>query len=229
MMNTKIAIVTGASRGIGLATSLALSQEGYQVFMAARSFPATLELPTNCVAVPTDITQESEVKALFERSGRPNVLVNNAGIGHFKPITDLSVSEWDSVMAVNGRGMFLCSREAMRLMTADQTGGTIINVTSDVARRVFKGGALYCASKYAQDAFTNVLRLEGRPHGVRVSAIMTGLVRTSFNGSPTEAEEKDWWLSAEEVAKAICYAATAPKGVEIDEILLHPTGQEWGG
>jgi NADP-dependent 3-hydroxy acid dehydrogenase YdfG len=104
--------------------------------------------------------------------------------------------------------------------------GHIINVASDVAKRVFDGGALYCSSKFAQDAFSAALRKEVRKHGIKVSVVYSGLVDTSFHGNPDQERRKEWLLD-EDMSGAILFMMSQPRHVVIDELMIHPLSQDY--
>jgi NADP-dependent 3-hydroxy acid dehydrogenase YdfG len=105
--------------------------------------------------------------------------------------------------------------------------GHIINIASDVAKRVFAGGALYCASKYAQDAFSMAIRKELRPFGIKVSVVYSGLVDSYFHADPQGHSSHEGWLTKQNMADAICYIAAQPPHVVIDELMIHPLEQDY--
>jgi len=144
----KVALITGGSRGIGAAIARAFADEGCSLVLAARREPE--EAPPGEFRA-ADVSAEGDVRALYdfvrERHGRLDLLVNNAAVIGYGPIDELAVEDWDDVMAVNLRGAFLCTREAMRMMKP-QGGGRIINIGSTSARRVREGTAAYCVSKF---------------------------------------------------------------------------------
>ncbi len=127
---------------------------------------------------------------------------------------------------VNVKGTFLFSKEVLAPMKAAQKGH-IINIASDVAKRVFDGGALYCSSKFAQDAFSAALRKEVRKDGIKVSVIYSGLVDTMFHTDPQGHDSHQDWLKAEDMANTIMYVMNQPKHVVIDELMIHPLSQEY--
>ena len=233
----KTAIVTGASRGIGKEIALTLGKAGMNIVLAARN-KADLEqltqeltaLGAKSLAVATDISQEAAVNELFNQAvatfGQVDVAINNAGMGVFKPVEELSVSEWDNMMEVNVRGTFLLTKAAIPHMK-ERKSGTIINVASDVSKRTFANGSAYCASKYAQHAFAEAVRKEVVQEGIKVSTIYPGLVDTYFGETEQGTDEKQAWLKPKDIANAVAYILQAPDYVVIDELTLHPTVQEW--
>jgi NADP-dependent 3-hydroxy acid dehydrogenase YdfG len=129
-------------------------------------------------------------------------------------------------MDTNVKGSFLMCRAAIPHMK-EQGSGHIINIASDVAKRTFSGGSLYCASKYAQDAFSASLRKELRSHGIKVSVVYSGLVDSSFHAEPQGATSHRGWLRNEDMARSIAFIAAQPAHVVIDELMIHPLSQEY--
>ena len=198
-MNAKVAVVTGASRGIGLAVATRLARDGFEVVGCARDLAvqqhafAALAAGESASwagrlhARAADVADEDSVAALFaslERDfGRLDALVNNAGVFDRAPVTELSAARFDRVMAVNVRGVFLCCREAFRCMAAQPAGGDIVNVSSLAGVPgvdKFVGTSAYVASKYAVAGLTEQLAAEGRPLGIRVKAVSPGAVATDL-------------------------------------------------
>lgn len=204
----KVALVTGASRGIGLAVAARLARDGYTVVGCARDLDAQRRafaslvdgaalasrpgvdgaaLASRLHAREADVADEASVAALFasiDRDlGRIDALVNNAGLFDRAPVVELSAERFDRVMAVNVRGVFLCSREAFRRMGGRPGGGDIVNVSSLAGVpgvEKFVGTSAYVASKYAVAGLTEQLAAEGRPLGVRVKAVSPGAVATEL-------------------------------------------------
>ena len=184
-LDGKVAIVTGGNRGIGKAIARGLAGEGASLTIAARNAELLEETATEfrgngtkVLAVPTDVTDESQIKALFEKSmaeyGRLDILVNNAGAFDAGPIDELSTEAWDWVVAVNLSAPFLCTREAFGIMKAQGEGGRIINVGSISSHRVRPRTAPYSATKFGIWGLTQVTALEGRPHGITASCLKPG-------------------------------------------------------
>lgn len=234
---TQIAIITGASKGIGRHIAIQLAQQDYVVVPVARSLDLLNTLAEEitaeggaCHPFAADLTQEADVNALLDfvgaHFGQVDVLVNNAGVGVFKNVEDLSFADWKGVLAVNLDAMFLLTRACVPHMKARKCG-TILTVMSDVSRRTFPRGSVYCASKYAQDAFMSAIRQELRAFNIRVCTVLPGITRTSFDGTPDTEDRKADWLDAAEVARSAVYAITAPANVVIDEITIHPISQDY--
>jgi len=237
ILKGKTFVITGASKGIGRAVTEALSLLNTHLALIARSKTELEQVQqlavangSNCIIFCGDVTDEQfvneSIKEVQRQFGRINVLINNAGFGIFKPTEDISVAEWDDVFATNTKGTFLMTKAVIPFMKAQQAGH-IINIASDVAKRVFSGGSLYCASKYAQDAFSMAIRKELRPFKVKVSVVYSGLVDSSFHAEPQGDNSHEQWLKNEEMANAIIYIAAQPPHVVIDELMIHPLFQDY--
>jgi NADP-dependent 3-hydroxy acid dehydrogenase YdfG len=236
-LQTKIAVVAGASRGIGKAIATQLAAAGAQVILLARNQSdlnqAVAEITQQgglATAFVLDISDEQAVKSVFQQIiqqyQRIDILVNNAGIGEFYPVSETSASFWDEVMNTNVKGTFLCSKEAV-IQMQKQGNGHIVSIASDVAKRTFANGALYCSSKYAQDAFSSALRKEVRKDGIKVSVVYPGLVDTYFNKSQPGNPENATNLKPEDIAASVLHILSAPKHVVIDELMIHPISQDY--
>jgi len=233
----KIVVITGASKGIGRAIALQMASQGAKLALMARSEKELWEvqkmaesLGGKCIAFTGDIADETfinnAVAETISKFGTVDIVINNAGFGVFKPSEDINAAEWDSVFATNVKGTFLVSNAAIPVMKKNKSGH-IINIASDVAKRVFAGGSLYCASKYAQDAYSMAIRKELRPHNIKVSVVYSGLVDSSFHADPEGHSSHNWWLKNEDMANAIVYIASQPAHVVIDELMIHPLAQEY--
>ncbi|MCB2410365.1 SDR family oxidoreductase [Hymenobacter lucidus] len=232
-LTDKVAIVTGASRGIGRAVALLLAMQGARVIAVARSAEELEELAhkTNGLAIPADVADEADVQNVVEETlrhyGQIDILVCNAGVGSFNLLENNAADEWDRMFDVNVKGTFLFCKFIVPHLKA-QKSGHIVGITSDVARRTFEHGTIYGASKFAQDALLGSLRKEVRPHGIKVSTIYPGLVDTYFNeAKPGSADTEKTHLKPADVAQAVRYILEAPPHVVIDELMLHPLTQEW--
>uniref|UniRef100_UPI003B3B5C56 SDR family oxidoreductase n=1 Tax=Spirosoma sp. TaxID=1899569 RepID=UPI003B3B5C56 len=192
-VQNKSVIISGASRGIGRATALRLAEHGANVVVTARNADELNQLVKEAteghvqgkiIAVPGDVSNEADmenvVKTALDQFQRIDVVINNAGFGIFKNVDELSVSEWDDVMATNVKGTFILTKAALPAMKSFGAGHIVV-VASDVAKRTFAGGSLYTASKYAQEAFMGALRKEVRPFGIKVTGVYSGLVDSHFH------------------------------------------------
>ncbi|RSK46653.1 SDR family oxidoreductase [Hymenobacter perfusus] len=232
-LTNQVAIVTGASRGIGRAIALLLALQGAKVVAVARTAEELEELnaKTQGLAIPADVADEADARHIvtetLSRFGRLDILVCNAGVGSFNLLEHFEAAEWDRIFDVNVKGTFLLCKAAVPHFKA-QGRGHIVGITSDVSKRTFEHGTAYGASKYAQDALLASLRKEVRPHGVKVSTIYPGLVDTYFNDSrPGSPDAEKTHLKPSDVAQAVRYVLEAPAHVVIDELMLHPMTQEW--
>ena len=226
----KVAVVTGGSRGIGLAVARALLQSGARVAITATS-DATLRAGTAeleavsggaaVLAIRADVRRQGAVEQAFESASRHfggiDVLVNNAGIGLFRPVADMTVDEWHRVIDTNLTGVFYCCRAALPHLRS-RGGGWIINVSSLAGTNPFPEAAAYCASKAGLNAFTEALMQEVRHDGVRVACVAPGSVRTGFS-HPSPGTD-DWKLAPDDVAQVIVDliahpARSLPSRVEI--------------
>ncbi|MEZ0485974.1 SDR family oxidoreductase [Fibrella aquatica] len=234
ILDKKVIIISGASRGIGRATALLLAQNGAHVLATARNADElnTLEAEGNgnIVVVAGDVASETDmqlvVQTALDRFGTVDIVINNAGYGVFKNVEDISVDEWDSVMATNVKGTFLLTKAALPTLKA-QGSGHIVVVASDVAKRTFAGGSLYTASKYAQEAFMGALRKEVRPFGIKVSGVYSGLVDSHFHAKGHGHETSKNYLQSEDMAESMLFILSRPAHVVIDEFMVHPLTQEY--
>ncbi|MHA2497123.1 MAG: SDR family oxidoreductase, partial [Candidatus Hodarchaeales archaeon] len=193
----KVAIVTGASIGIGRAIALAFASRGMKVVLAARNEDNLQALAEQirsdggeALVCVTDITKEEQVRNLIETTvkqyGTIDVLVNNAGVGRFKLIQDFSLEDYDFMFDVNVKGLFLCTKYTVpHLLEKDESSrGKIINIASIAGKTGFKYGTLYSATKFAVVGFTWSLREDLKEKGIAVSAICPGGVNTDFGDAP---------------------------------------------
>lgn len=214
----KIVLVTGGGRGIGKATALLFAREGARVITCSRTWEELAELKKGGSAdTPVidirkvDISQEESVDGLFsyirKTYGKLDILVNNAAVIIVTPFEQFSAAEWDTVMNINVRGSFLCSREAFRIMKSNG-GGVIINISSlsgvpDVEK--FPGFSAYNVSKYGISGLTEICAVEGKPYNIRVCAISPGAVNTRMLKSAAPDLKPD--LQPEDVARKILFVA----------------------
>ena len=216
----RTALVTGASRGIGRATSLRLARDGYDIIGVARD-KGKLEALSGEVAaeggsfsaIPLDLTDSSAIASAFAGVD-VDVLVNNAGIGITKPFIDLTPDEWQQMIALNINALYHVTRAVLPAMLA-RGSGHVCTIGSISGRSAFVGGTCYAATKAFVTAWAESLLLEVREQGVKVSVVMPGGVATNFGGkTPTAAD--DWKLKPDDVADAVSYVVGTPPSV-----LLH--------
>ena len=238
-LDGKVALVTGGNKGIGKGIARALAAEGAALVLTARGeaeLRQTVEeiavsgMPV--LAVPADVTDEQQVQVLFrkalERFGRLEVLVNNAGAFEGGPLDQLSVEAWDRVIAVNLRGPFLCTREALRVMKK-QGGGRIINIGSISAQRVRPGSAAYSASKHGLWGLTQVTALEGRDFGISCGCLHPGNTLVERRIGSVKKEDDEPMMTVDELAQAAVCMAAMPAHVNFLEAIVLPVGQLYVG
>lgn len=236
----KVAIVTGASTGIGKAISVAYAREGAKVVLAARRREKLQALADeitgsggSALIVPTDVTSEEQVIGLFQTTvkelGRVDIVVNNAGTAVGKPTDQLTLEEWKKVIDCNLTGAFLCSREAFKLMKP-QRSGRILNIGSISAKRPRPNSAPYTSSKYALEGLTHSLAVDGREHGIAVSVLQPGNVISDIWGNALEyVKAKEGVMTAEDLARIALLMVTLPPDVNLYQALVLPMTQPFLG
>jgi NAD(P)-dependent dehydrogenase (short-subunit alcohol dehydrogenase family) len=201
LLTGKTAIVTGASRGIGLAIARRFVEEGARVLIASRTAPPEDMQTDSCRWHKADISDPAQVEALFDQAvaqvGRVDVLVNNAGVQLEKTLAETSEEDWDWLMGVNLKGLFLCSRAAIRQMRHQGGGGVILNLGSVSGQIADYGLAAYCASKAGVHGLTRAIAVDHGPEGIRCNAICPGWIRTEMmdqafaqSDDPADAERR---------------------------------------
>lgn len=245
MLKNKVAIITGASSGIGYATSLTLSKAGIRVAVGARRTEKLQELEKQIIKnngeiliQKTDVTRKSDcdslVDTVVEKWGKVDVLINNAGLMPLSYFKSGKVEEWEQMVDVNIKGVLYCTSAVVPYMI-EKKSGQIINISSVAGRIVFAGGSVYCATKHAIAALSEGLRKELSPtYNIRVTCIEPGAVETELLESITDesmtgfiqATKNMETLRSDDIANAILYAVQAPRHVNINEILIRPTAQE---
>jgi NAD(P)-dependent dehydrogenase (short-subunit alcohol dehydrogenase family) len=228
----RVAVITGASRGIGLAIGDALAAAGCGLAITARHAgrlrQAAKRLEPHKVAVLSESCDVSDPKAVedFFRAikmqfGKVDFLINNAGMAH--PLADiekLSWETWRQVLETNLSGLFLVTRSALPLMSP---GGTIVNNLSVASKQVFKGMSAYCASKFGALGFTDALREEVRERGIRVVALVPGAVDTDIWDQFWPEAPRERMVSPATIAQAVLHAVSLPKEAVISELMIGPT------
>lgn len=227
-------VVTGASTGIGRAIAETLGARGAPLALCARE-PAKLEAVAGMLrrgggrvlALPCDVREEQPVQKFAERVlrelGVPWVLVNNAGLGRFKPVVDTSPEDYDAMMETNVRGVFLMTRVFLPAML-EAGRGDIVNIASLAGKNAVKDGAVYAASKHAVLGFSKSLMLEVRQRGLRVIAVCPGSVDTSFFTDEGGIQPKrERVLTPADVAHAVLSALEADPRAMISELDIRPS------
>ena len=237
-MTAPVAVVTGASSGIGAATAVALGRRGYQIVVGARRVDRLKRVAgEEGLALPLDVTDEASVKAFVRevsrRFGRVDVLVNNAGgaLG-LEPIAEARDDDWTTMWETNVLGLMRMTRACLPLLRKAKHGH-IVNLGSIAAFETYAGGAGYTAVKHAVRAISRTLRLELNGEPIRVTEIDPGLVETEFSLVRFKGDRKAARavyeglkpLTAEDIADCIAFAVTRPPHVDIDEIVIRPVAQ----
>jgi NADP-dependent 3-hydroxy acid dehydrogenase YdfG len=229
----KVALITGASAGIGQACARLLAQEGAQLVLTARRqerlhqlIREAEKLGSKAISVIGDAREENTaleaVKAATESFGRLDILINNTGVGNYKNLIDTSADEYDDMMDTNVRSTFLFTRHTVPVMLS-QKAGTILMISSMAGIYGFAGEAVYCATKFAQVGFAQALDKELRTQGIKVGVICPGGVKTEFalgRGRTLEGVSQSKMLDPEDVAGAVLLACTQSPGSRIIEIQM---------
>jgi NAD(P)-dependent dehydrogenase (short-subunit alcohol dehydrogenase family) len=228
----RVALITGATRGIGLAIAHALAAEGCNLILIARDESALARVSRELtsakieiLARPCDVRDPHAVDALFrsarQQFKRLDVLINNAGIAHTNlPVEKLPFAVWKDVLETNLDGMFLVTQAALAMM---KRGGTIVNNLSIAATRVFAGSAAYNASKHGSLGLTNTLREELRPRGIRVIALLPGATDTDIWTTLWPQAPRRKMMSPQTVAETVVQAIVLPPNATVESLQILPT------
>ena len=230
ILKGKIALVTGAGRGIGKAIALTLAQEGAHVVVCARTQSEVdavadeiNKLGSKSLAMRVDVSKEEDIQQLISKVkgtfGTVDILINNAGIGAFANVADLSTKDFDAMWNINIRGTFLCTKAVLPFMI-NQKSGDILNIASLAGRNAFIGGAGYAATKWALIGFSRCLMLEVRDKNIRVITLCPGSVDTSFN---EKFDVKPGTPKAEDIAQVALNTLLMPRNVMVSEVDIRPT------
>lgn len=244
-LDRKVAIITGASSGIGEATAIALAAEGAKVAIAARradrldALAKRIEtLGGQALPIVTDITDETQVAHLVKKTnaelGQIDILINNAGIGVLGAIDTGNTDDWRQAINVNVLGVLYATKAVLPLLKT-QKSGHIVNISSVAGRTARAGVGVYNATKWGVNALSEALRQEVYQDNIRVTIIEPGLVDTEFSDfisdpvakqNSEERRKRITPLKSEDIANAIIYAVTQPQHVNVNEILIRPTSQD---
>lgn len=242
-LDGKVAVVTGGGTGIGKAIAAAFAGEGCDLVLAARDADRLREAAeeigrtgVRVVAAPTDVSDEGQVLALFEKAmdefGRVDILVNNAGRIAGGPIDELTLEAWEDVMAVNVTGIFLCTREAFKIMKR-AGGGRIINIGSIAANRAREDSAPYTTSKHAVWGLTQCTALDGRAFGISCGQLNPGNTWVERRADGRSASGRDMgpepMIPTADMANAALYMATLPPEANALEVTVIPVQQPYIG
>lgn len=220
-----VVLVTGGSKGIGLAIARAFAERGDRVVIGARNPPPALEAGGLHV-VAADVRKPEDAQKLVDAAvstfGGLDVLVNNAGVGRFGNVADMRLEHWHEIIETNLNGVFYCTRAAIPAMRR-AGGGFIVNISSLAGKNAFPGGAAYCASKAALNHFSEALMQELRHDNIRVSYVMPGSVATEFGDLPPTGGDDSWKLASEDVAKAVLDVVSHDRRSLASRVELRPS------
>lgn len=230
----RLAVVTGATEGIGRAIAFALGRAGAAVAICSRTASAVdatvaalRAAGVDALGRACDVGDAAAVAAfgafVAQQRGDAAVLVNNAGVGRFAPLEQLTLEDWDQTMGTNVRSLYLVTRTFLPGL-ARSGAAAIVNIASLAGKNGFDGGTAYCASKHAVLGFSKALMLEVRKRGIRVIAVCPGSVVTPFMDKQSQMRpNRDRVLQADDVAQAVLGALTLPDRAMLSELDLRPT------
>ena len=232
-LENQVAIITGGGRGIGRVTALAFAKEGADIVLAARteteiaSVAEEVEpLGRRALAIPTDVQVKSDVDKMMSQTldtfGKVDILVNNAGVAIHNPISKIREEDWDLTMAVNLKGVFLCTQAVFSHM-CEQKYGRIVNVSSVSGKFGHVNGGSYCASKFAVIGFTETTNNEGKRHGVKASVVCPGPVNTQMRRDNHPDDVIENLTQPEDVADLILFLVSqSPRAHTLETVIRTP-------
>jgi NAD(P)-dependent dehydrogenase (short-subunit alcohol dehydrogenase family) len=238
-LKERVAIVTGASSGLGEAIARRLAAEGVKTVLAARSKDKLEKLSAELnqkggttLICPTDVTKEADIlnmiKATMDKFGRLDILINNAGIAVHKPTTEVTTEEWRNIVDTNLTSAFIASREAMKIMKV-QKRGRIINIGSVSATVPRADTVGYAATKFALSGLTHSMALDGRPFGITVSILHPGVAQSSLGGPKQELRPPEIMMQASEIADVIHLMVSLPDTTNLYNTTILPIGMPFLG
>jgi 3-oxoacyl-[acyl-carrier protein] reductase len=230
-LENRVAIVTGGTRGIGRAVSASLLEAGVKVAICGvrqKSVDAALETlqPKDDVfGMVADVSNLTDVRsfvaAVQRRFGAIHILVNNAGVGVFRSVAELTPDEWHRMIGLNLTGVYYCCHEVLPIFQQGG-GGEVINIGSLAGRNAFRGGAGYNASKFGLNGLAEAMMLDYRNDGIRVTTIMPGSVDTGFGGS-VDKDINTWKIAPEDIAEIVVSTLRMPRRTTISAIEIRPS------
>src|SRR6476661_1349481 len=245
MIKDKVALISGASSGIGYSTAITLAKEGSKIVAGARRTERLEELKKTVesqggeiIIQKLDVTKLDDcnnfAKIAIEKYGNIDILINNAGIMPLSFFKNQKIDEWDRMIDVNIKGVIYCTSAAIPFML-EKKSGHIVNLSSIAGRTVFPAGSVYCATKHAVTAFSEGLRQEfSQRSNIRITCIEPGVVSTELNNTITDNSLESFLnsvkkmepLQSRDIANTILFALQAPHYVNVNEIMLRPIQQE---
>lgn len=231
-LNEKTALITGGTKGIGYGVAEAMIQKGMRVAITGRSQTTVAEAVKalnqikegHCIGVESDVrdyaSQQQAVAAVLEQWGQLDVLIANAGVGHFASIGDLTVEQWNQVIDVNLTGVFYSVKSSLEALKASK--GYIITIASLAGTNFFAKGAAYNASKFGLVGFTQAVMLDVRHDDIKVSTIMPGSVSTYFNNR-TPSEKDAWKIQSEDIGQIVVDLLQMPARTLPSKVEVRPT------
>lgn len=230
-LRDKVAWITGASRGLGRALAERCAAAGMRLALVSRSHLDALadSLPTEVLHAPLDVRDaegvEAFAEAIIRRFGRLDLVINNAGVGWYKPFEKHSIAEIGLMVDINLKAAMFVAHAALPHLI--ESKGYLINIASDLARRPLANMAPYVATKHGLLGFSASLLREVRSQGVRVSTVCPGVIDTGFGDSEPDSRDPQWALRPAALAEVILHAVRQPATVVMDEIAVHPLGQDF--
>ncbi len=236
-LDGQVAVITGAGRGLGRAIAFRLAREGARVCLCARSEDELLTAVDeirgrggHALHAAIDIRDYPAIEAFIDKAhgehGPIDVLVNNAGLGWYKPFTDQTLEEIDLTLDVNLKGLVFMTRAVLPdMLTRGQ--GSIVNIASDLGRRPLANMAAYVAAKHGVMGFAGSLLREVKDKGVKIMTVTPGIIDTYFGGTEAGTRDARWSLKPEQLADLVCHMLTLPEYVMMDEVSVHPQHQDF--
>ncbi|MFC3559761.1 SDR family oxidoreductase [Pedobacter jamesrossensis] len=230
-MSKKVALITGGSKGIGFGIAEALLKNGYYVAITARSIASANQAAASLVnygdvlAIEADVkdfnSQQAAVNLVIDKWGQLDVLIANAGVGHFAPVDEMDINLWNEIIDTNLTGVFYSIKASVEEIK--KTKGTIFTISSLAGTNFFAGGSAYNASKFGLTGFTQSVMLDLRKYGIKVSTIMPGSVASHFNDHNPDEQNDAWKIQPEDMGKLIVDLLAMPARTLPSKIEIRPT------
>jgi NAD(P)-dependent dehydrogenase (short-subunit alcohol dehydrogenase family) len=232
LLSGKVALVTGGGRGLGAAICRTLAEAGVitiaadiRIDLAEQTTQELRQMGWEANALPLDLTDEQQIEAtvhkIVDQYEKVDILINNAGTDVTLPVEELAIADWDRVMAINLRAPFILSKYIMPLMK-QQRSGHIVNIASTAAKRAWANASVYHASKWGLMGLSHALHVEGRPHGIKVTAVVAGGMKTPFLLDRFPDIDPNILQDPKNVAETIRYVLMQPAETVISEVMVIP-------